>query len=540
MTANPRDFDRVAPNGTSGLHHVTLITRKVQANVDFYVGFLGLRLVKRTAGFEDAAQLHLFYGDRTGTPGSLVSFLVWEDGGPGRVGEGQPSEIAFAIAPGSIGFWLQRALRYLVPVSGPAPEFGEPVLRLKDPDGVIVKLVGTTAVPGRNPAATDGIPPEDAIRALRGATILTSRAAETSSFLQRHTGFRSSEKSETIERLRSDAGDVIDVRDASGFWTSAPGTGTIDHIAVRAPSRAAVEALRERLGEENAGPTPAHDRTYFFSLYVREPGGSLIEVATDSPGMTIDEDEATLGTRLFVPGHFRDIAGETATLEDMTVLLPQFGLPGEERFAARDLPFIHRLHQADAADGSTLFLLHGSGANELSLLPLARRAAPHALLVALRGRSLEEGAPRFYRRLGAATFDQADIASEAEALAAFVEGAASGYGIDLERAAFLGYSNGANLIAASLFLQPGLIRRAILLRSMMPLDTVPEADLSGTEVLVVSGADDSFDAYRPAQVKALTEAGAETTVVTLAAGHELSPEDASTVARWLDARPARS
>ena len=91
---------------TSGIHHITLITRKVQPNVDFYTGFLGLRLVKRTAGFEDAAQLHLIYGDEAGSPGSLVTFLVWEDGAPGRVGHGQPSEIAFAIAPDSLGFWL--------------------------------------------------------------------------------------------------------------------------------------------------------------------------------------------------------------------------------------------------------------------------------------------------------------------------------------------------------------------------------------------------------------------------------------------------
>src|SRR5262245_13060271 len=97
---------------TSGLHHITLITRKVQANVDFYVDFLGLRLVKRTAGFEDAQQLHLFYGDAAASPGSLVTFLVWEDGSPGRVGEGAPSEISFAIQPDAIGFWLTRALRY--------------------------------------------------------------------------------------------------------------------------------------------------------------------------------------------------------------------------------------------------------------------------------------------------------------------------------------------------------------------------------------------------------------------------------------------
>jgi phospholipase/carboxylesterase len=519
--------DMTETTATSGLHHLTLITRKVQANVDFYVGFLGLRLVKRTAGFEDAAQLHLFYGDQLGSPGSLVTFLVWEDGGQGRVGEGQPSEIALAIPPHAIGFWLARALRLLVPVSGPAKEFGEPVLRLKDPDGIIVKLVGTNRVAGAAPAIAADIPPEDAIRALCGATILTNTPLETAAFLERHTGFTFSARTDTIERLTSAAGDAIDVRDASGFWTAAPGTGTIDHIAVRAPSVEAVTALQTRLAAENAGPTPAHDRSYFFSLYVREPGGSLIEVATDAPGMMIDEEEETLGTRLFVPG------SSAQAREEATVVLPQFGLPGEERFAARELPFIHRLHQAEQPDGSTLFLLHGSGANELSLLPLGRKAAPNALLVSLRGRSLEEGVPRFFRRLGEDRFDQGDIAAEAEALAAFVEGAAAGYGIDLARAVFLGYSNGANLIAATLFLQPGLIRRAVLLRSMMPLETLPAADLTATQALIVSGNDDSFDAYRPRLAAALTDAGAQTTMVGLAAGHMLTDDDAPTVADWM-------
>ena len=131
---------------TSGLHHITAITRKIQANVDFYCGFLGLRLVKRTGGFEDAAQLHLFYGDAEASPGSLVTFLAWEDGSPGRVGHGAASEIAFAIHPEAIGVWLTRSLQFGVSASGPATEFGEPVLRLTDPDGIIVKLVGTTAV----------------------------------------------------------------------------------------------------------------------------------------------------------------------------------------------------------------------------------------------------------------------------------------------------------------------------------------------------------------------------------------------------------
>ena len=512
---------------TNGIHHITLITRKVQPNVDFYVGFLGLRLVKRTAGFEDAAQLHLIYGDETGSPGSLVTFLVWEDGAPGRAGYGQPSEIAFAIAPESLGFWLTRALRYNVTATGPTHEFGEPVIRLKDPDGVIVKLVGSDAVSSPSPHVTADIPPEDAIKRLRGATILTATPDGTAAFVTRHFGYAETERTDAIRRLASDSGDIIDVRDAGGFWTSAPGTGTIDHIAFRAADVAAVKNLRTELEAEDAGEINAHDRKYFYSLYVREPGGTLFEFATDAPGMTIDESLETLGTKLFVPEHFG------GNLQDNLVMLPQFGLPGEERFTERDLPFIHRLHQADNPDGTTLVLLHGSGANETSLLPLGRQIAPNALLLSLRGRSTEEGHPRFFRRITPFTFDQKDIVSEVEAFVAMIEGAVSGYGLDRNKLIFAGYSNGANMLIATMLLHPGLIKKAALLRMMNPLDTVPEADLSGTEILLVTGKTDGYSRYAAPLEGDLRNAGATLTTVTLDAGHEIGPGDADAVRDWL-------
>ncbi len=173
---------------SNGIHHVTLITRDVQANVDFYVGFLGLHLVKRTGGYEDGQQLHLFYGDQEGAPGSLVTFLVWQDGAPGRAGLGQVSEIAFAVPAQSIGNWLVRALDKGVPVQGPLREFGEPVLRLKDPDGFIVKLVGVAEGGSENaagrlravtisPAMPKRQPPSCAVSAMcRGRSKKTSSA----------------------------------------------------------------------------------------------------------------------------------------------------------------------------------------------------------------------------------------------------------------------------------------------------------------------------------------------------------------------------
>jgi phospholipase/carboxylesterase len=512
---------------TSGLHHITAITRKIQANVDFYVGFLGLRLVKRTAGFEDAAQLHLFYGDNSASPGSLVTFLAWEDGSTGRVGHGAPSEIAFAIRPSAIGFWLTRALHKGVAATGPTTEFGEPVLRLTDPDGIIVKLVGVDDPADGDRPEVAGILPEDAVIRLRGATILSEKVLETRGFLERHVGFREHAIEGAITRLVSEAGDVIDIRDAGGFWPAIPGTGTIDHIAVRALDRAAVEAVGAALAEGGNADTNMHDRTYFYSLYVREPGGALIELASDGPGFGIDETTERLGTRLFVPAHFkRDHA-------DILPLLPQFGLPGEPRIIYRDLPFVHRIHEAEAPDGSTLILLHGTGGNETDLLPFGRAIAPHAMLIGMRGRATEEGTVRFFRRLSESSFDQADIAAEAKAFEAFAEGATVAYGVDVGALTFVGNSNGANMLAAAMRLHPGLLRRAILLRPMDVLEQVPDADLGGARILILVGRDDPLREASERLAMHLGAAGALVTLEIVSAGHELTAEDREHARSWL-------
>lgn len=510
---------------TSGLHHVTLITRKVQANVDFYVGFLGLRLVKRTGGYEDARQLHLFYGDERGSPGSLVTFLVWEDGSPGRAGHGQVSEIAFAVAPTAIGFWLERALRFGVSAEGPLQEFGETVLRLRDPDGFVVKLVGS-ALSGEGWMSA-AIPPEHRIHRLRGVTILTAAAEETTHFLIAHAGFVSQARAGGVERLHSDAGDSLDIRDAGGFWPGIPGTGTADHVAVRVPDAARLSGIEHELSTLNSSPTTLHDRQYFVSLYVREPGGTLIEFATDGPGFTIDESVETLGTRLFVPPNAE------AEGDNIRTVLPQFGLPGEERVVYRDLPFVHRFHQPAEPDGSVIVLLHGSGGNETDLMPFASRIAPHATLLGLRGRSTEEGTSRWFRRHSERSFDQEDIRFEAGALVAFMEEVRTAYGFAPERTIFLGYSNGANLLAAAMLLHPALARRAVLLRPAAVLEAAPATTLPGVALLMLTGSEDPYrDLALPLEA-ALRQAGADIEVHIIPAGHALAVQDRDLAADWL-------
>ncbi|MFN3953482.1 MAG: VOC family protein [Pararhodobacter sp.] len=495
---------------TGGLHHVTAITRRVQANVDFYVGFLGLRLVKRTAGFEDAQQLHLFYGDATGAPGTLITFLVWEGGAPGRVGLGQIAELAVSVPQDSIGDWLTRALAAGVPVRGPERAFGETLLRLKDPDGITVKLVG-----GKGPMR------------LHSVLLLSDQPAQTAAFLAPF-GYRAGLAEGAVQRLVS-AHDVIDIRAAAGFVPGIPGTGTLDHLALRLPDEAAL-ARAETALRDGAGLVSARkNRKYFTSLYTREPGGVLAELATDTPGMGVDEPAETLGQTLFLPPHARENAA------DLAVQLPQFAQPGEDRLPMRNLPFEHRFHHPDEPDGSVLVLLHGTGGNEADLMPLAHRIAPRATLLGVRGRSHEEGVARWFRRLSMAQFDQADIRTEAEAFAAFIEGAVSGYGLDAARLTCLGYSNGANFITAVMGLSPQLIRRAILLRAMPALDPLPMADLAGMRVLMLNGAQDPYGQFGPALADWLQASGALLDARVLPAGHALVQADMEIARDWLAA-----
>jgi phospholipase/carboxylesterase len=504
---------------TSGIHHVTGITATVQANVDFYAGFLGLKLVKQTGGYADAEQLHLVYGDGIGSPGSLLTFLVWEAAGRGRTGIGQVSEVALAVPPAAIGDWLTRALTAGIPVEGPLREFAEPVLRLKDPDGMILKLVAVE-MPTRAPIA--GAPTR-----LHGVTLLTDKVEESAAFIARF-GYRAQQRSGLTQRLVSDT-DIVDVRQVSGFVPSVQGPGVPDHVAFRARDVDDLRAMRHSLKDH--GPTEVHDRKYFVSLYVRDPANILIEHATDGPGMTVDEAVEDLGRTLFLPAH------ERHRQDELRVMLPQFALPGEARFPPRDLPFIHRWHRPETTDGSTIVLLHGTGGNEADLMPIAHRSAPGAALLGVRGRSNEDGSNRWFRRLGPLEYDQADIRREADAFAAFVEGAIGGYGIDVDALTFVGYSNGANFLAAFMQFHPGIARRAVLLRSLQVLESPPKAELAGAKVLMINGRDDPFARGTPALQQALQSGGAEVLPRNLAAGHELTGADSTEMARWL--RPNR-
>jgi phospholipase/carboxylesterase len=243
--------------------------------------------------------------------------------------------------------------------------------------------------------------------------------------------------------------------------------------------------------------------------------------------MTVDEAPDELGRTLFMPPR------DAGRADDLKAMLPQFALPGEERFPVRDLSFVHRFNRPEDPDGTTLVLLHGTGGDETDLMPMARRIAPRSTLLGVRGRATEEGTNRWFRRSDATTFDEVDIRSEAEAFAAFVKDAVAGYGLDATRLAFLGYSNGADMLGAVMQLHPGVVRRAVLLRAIQAMQNTPAADLSKTSVLMLRGRDDPFARDATSLADAFRELGAAVEPIEIAAGHELTLSDATESAAWI-------
>lgn len=287
-----------------GIHHITAIAGDPQHNLDFYAGTLGLRLVKLTVNFDDPGTYHLYYGDETGSPGSILTFFPWPGGRRGRQGTGQIATVALAVPPASLGFWIERLLSQGIKYEGPARRFDEQVLSLSDPDGLRLELVATPRAAGVAAWPDGSLPPDYMIRGVHGATIWEDGDNGSAQFLTRTMGFEPTGEEGGMQRFQSAGsglGTVIDLRRASGFWGGAGGVGTVHHAAFRAAGDDEQLEKRSEIEAQGLGITPVIDRQYFHSVYFREPGGVLFEIATDGPGFMIDEPAAELGTHLKLP-----------------------------------------------------------------------------------------------------------------------------------------------------------------------------------------------------------------------------------------------
>lgn len=288
----------------NGIHHVTAFSGAAGRNVDFYTEILGLRLVKKTVNFDDPGTYHLYYGDETGRPGTILTFFPIAHAAPGRVGVGETQETAFRVPRSSIGWWTHRFVEKGVTHEAPAHAFGEPVLRFRDPDGMMLALIGTEA-PGDDLAWTGGtVPPEHAIRGFHGVTLLVREAGPTAAILTDVFGFAEAGREGVATRYAGDAeaGGFVTLRAVGEFLPGRQGAGSVHHIAFRAADDAVQAAMVAKLtGTHGLGVTEQRDRQYFRSVYFREPGGVLFEIATDVPGFGVDEPVEALGRDLKLP-----------------------------------------------------------------------------------------------------------------------------------------------------------------------------------------------------------------------------------------------
>jgi glyoxalase family protein len=289
-----------------GLHHVTAIASDPQQNLDFYTEVLGLRFVKRTVNFDDPGTYHFYFGDDAGSPGTILTFFPWPKAARGHAGAGEVTHTAFSVPQDSLDYWASRLENKGVLFERTGKRFAEEVITLADPDGMKIELVGHREAGAVKAPRFSDVPAEYAIRGFFGVTMLEIDAAETTATLNMMGFEKVAEEGSRLRFASADGtaigalGNHIDVvvNAKAGFGRS--GAGSVHHIAFRAASDEAQLEWREVIGQ-HIGTTPVLDRDYFHSIYFREPGGVLFELATDNPGFATDEPLESLGERLCVP-----------------------------------------------------------------------------------------------------------------------------------------------------------------------------------------------------------------------------------------------
>jgi len=308
----------------SGIHHVTAIAGDPLKNFDFYTRDLGLRFVKKTVNFDDPSTYHFYYGDKTGSPGSILTFFPWAGAPAGRRGVGETHQTAFRVPLRSLGYWTQRFIEKGIAHEGLEKCFGEPVLPFTDPDGMALALVGVAGAENEPGWSNGDIPSEHAIRGFQGVTLLLDSVDKTAAILADVFGYREVAREGSVIRFAAagDANDtVVDIYEAKGFLRGRQGRGSVHHIAFRAADDEQQAAMAEKLIRSyGQHPTEQKDRNYFRSIYFREPGGVLFEIATDIPGFAVDEPVETLGRDLklpkFLEPHRKEIENVLPALEE--------------------------------------------------------------------------------------------------------------------------------------------------------------------------------------------------------------------------------
>ncbi|WP_207533341.1 ring-cleaving dioxygenase [Desertivirga arenae] len=305
-----------------GLHHITAIAGEARRNFDFYTRVLGLRLVKKTVNFDDPYTYHFYYGDKVGTPGTILTFFPWEGIQKGRRGTQQVTEIGYSVPENSLDFWLKRFEANKVSYQKVAERFGEQYLSFKDPDGLPFGLIVPKSADARQPWETAEVGAEYSTRGFHNITVTTNKLHPTADVLTNLFGYRLLEQHVNRYRFITDTVEnaaIVDVVEAPGEVIGQVAGGSVHHVAFRVDNDEVLLRFREKILNYGLQITEKIDRNYFYSLYFREPGGVLFEIATDNPGFAVDESVEELGSGLKLPEQYEayreDISSKLAKLD---------------------------------------------------------------------------------------------------------------------------------------------------------------------------------------------------------------------------------
>lgn len=290
-----------------GLHHITAIAGNAKQNLDFYTKVLGQRFVKKTVNFDDPGTYHFYFGDEKGTPGSILTFFPWEGVRRGVNGAGMATGIGYSVSENSLTFWNDRFKRFNVKHEEVAERFGEKFLHFQDPDGLQIDLVESEIEDKRKPWETDEIKSENATKGFHSVTLTLNKVDPTALVLTDILGYKLLKQEGNRYRFITNAienASIVDIIEAPALGSGINSAGTNHHVAFRVKDDNILMDFREKVLSKGLNITPKIDRDYFFSLYFREPGGVLFELATENPGFDKDEPLNELGTHLKLPKQY--------------------------------------------------------------------------------------------------------------------------------------------------------------------------------------------------------------------------------------------
>lgn len=304
-------------NGILGLHHITAIASDAGRTLDFYTRVLGLRLVKKTVNFDDPGTYHFYFGNETGAPGTILTFFPWAGIGPGRGGPGMATRISFSVPEGSLDFWEKRFSAMGVTYQPTTVRWDEKCLDFQDPDGLALSLVVPETLDTRPFWQQGGVEASFAVRGFHGVHLTWRKLDTSSDILTGVLGYRLQGSEQNQYRFVSDAvreARIVDVTLSPEAHAGINRAGTNHHVAFRVRDEKSQDLVRERILALGLSPTSRIDRDYFYSVYFREPGGVLFELATENPGFTVDEPLAELGTSLKLPAQFESARADIEKL----------------------------------------------------------------------------------------------------------------------------------------------------------------------------------------------------------------------------------